>query len=273
MFAGVAVRSCVALFLVAFTIAAPVYSHDLWIVPGKFTVQPGEKIRIFINSGDTFPVSDALLNVGRIGNLTFHPASSEGIEITSFAADGMSLTAEMTATEPGTVALTLALEPRVIRLKAEEFNQYLADEGLSALLALREASGESNEPVVERYTKWAKALLSVGDESDDRWAEPKGLKLEVVPHAPPRTLRRGATLPFVVLFEGKPLPEVTVVGGRAGTPANRVRTVTDSNGAATVVLQEAGWWYLRALHVIQLRDDPEAQWESFWTTITFEVQA
>jgi hypothetical protein len=267
------VRACVAGCLVALTIVPPVYSHDLWIVPGKFAVQPGEKIRIFINSGDSFPVSDALLNVARVGSFTFHPASSEGFEITSLASDGMSLTAEVTATEPGTAAVTLALEPRVIRLKAEEFNQYLADEGLSTLLELRQASGESNEPAVERYTKWAKALLSVGDESDDRWSKPVGMKLEVVPHAPPRTLHRGATLPFVVLFEGKPLPEVTVVGGRAGTPAHRVRTVTDANGEASVVLQEAGRWYLRALHVIRLRDDPEAQWESFWTTITFEVQA
>jgi uncharacterized GH25 family protein len=49
--------------------------------------------------------------------------------------------------------------------------------------------------------------------------------------------------------------------------------VTDSNGQASVVLVEAGRWYLRALHVIRLPDDPEAQWESFWTTITFEVEA
>ncbi|HEX9723811.1 MAG TPA: DUF4198 domain-containing protein [Vicinamibacteria bacterium] len=257
---------------VALTIAAPVYPHDLWIIPGKFAIQPGEKVRVFINSGDTFPVSDALVNAARIGSLTFHPASSGKSEMTSFVADGMSLTAEITATEPGTSALTLALEPRVIRLKAEEFNQYLADEGLLRLLELREARGESKEPAVERYTKWAKAILNVGDESDGRWSESTGLRLEVVPHASPHTLRRGATLPFVVLFEGKPLPVVTVVGGRAGTPAHRVKAVTDSNGEASVVLEEAGRWYLRALHVIRLRDDPEAQWESFWTTITFEVQ-
>jgi hypothetical protein len=267
------VRACVAGCLVALTIAPPVYSHDLWIVPGKFAVQPGEKIRVFINSGDTFPVSDALVNAARVESLTLYSASSEKFEMTSFAADGMSLTAEIAPTEAGTAALTLALEPRVIRLKADEFNQYLADEGFSKLLALREARGESKEPAVERYTKWAKAILNVGDASDDRWSEPTGLKLEVVPHASPHALRPGATLPFVILFEGKPLPDVTVVGGRAGTPAHRVKTVTDSNGQASVVLVEAGRWYLRALHVIRLPDDPEAQWESFWTTITFEVEA
>ena len=96
--------------------------------------------------------------------------------------------------------------------------------------------------------------------------------MEIVPQAPPRPLRRGATFRVVVLFEGEPLPDVTVVGGRAGTSAHRVRAVTDSNGEASVVLEEAGRWYLRALHVIRLQDDPQADWESFWTTITFEVQ-
>ncbi len=102
--------------------------------------------------------------------------------------------------------------------------------------------------------------------------EPTGLRMEIVPQASPHALRRGATLRVVVLFEGEPLPDVTVVGGRAGTPAHRVRAVTDSNGGASVLLEEAGRWYLRALHVIRLQDDPQADWESFWTTITFEVQ-
>jgi uncharacterized GH25 family protein len=257
----------------ALTLAAPVCAHDLWIVPGKFTVEPGEKVRVFINSGDTFPGSDALVGAARIASLTFHPASPEKVDIDSFAADGKSLTAEITASEPGTAALALVLEPRVIRLKAEEFNQYLVDEGLSKLLELREARGESKQPAVERYTKFAKTILSVGDSSEDRSSEPTGLKLEVVPHTPLHALRAGATLPFAILFEGKPLAHVRVVGGRAGTPSHGVQAVTDSNGEASVVLEEAGRWYLRALYMVRLGDDPEAQWESFWTTLTFEVQA
>ena len=260
---------CLALVSI---IAAPVFPHDLWVVPGRFVIQPGEKVRVFINSGDGFPASDALVNVARIESLTFHSTSSGKNAITGFVADGKSLTAEITASEPGTAVLALALEPHLIRLKPEEFNQYLVDEGLPQLVKLREALGESEEPAVERYTKWAKALLIVGDQPDERWSKPTGLKMEIVPQAPPRPLRRGATFRVVVLFEGEPLPDVTVVGGRAGTPAHRVRAVTDSNGEASVVLEEAGRWYLRALHVIRLQDDPQADWESFWTTITFEVQ-
>ncbi len=162
---------CLALALI---IATPVFPHDLWIVPGKFVIQPGEKVRVFINSGDGFPVSDALVNVARIESLTFHSTSSGKNRIAGFVAAGKSLTAEITASEPGAAGLALALEPHLIRLKPEEFNQYLVDEGLPQLVKLREALGESEEPAVERYTKWAKALLSVGDEPDERWWSPRG---------------------------------------------------------------------------------------------------
>ena len=260
--------ACFALILAS---AVPVFSHDLWIVPGKFFLQPGEKTRVFVNSGDTFPTSAALVNAARIQTFTVHTGPSAENPVINFVAEGESLTTEIAAAEAGSLVLTLALEPRLIRLKPEEFHRYLMDEGLPQLVRLREALGESEHPAVERYTKWAKALLFVGVREDGRWSEPTGMRLELVPQSPPQALRRGGTMLLVVLFEGKPLPDVTVVGGRAGTPAHRVSAVTDSNGEISLVLQEAGRWYLRALHVTRLQDDPEADWESFWTTITFQV--
>ena len=253
--------------------AVPVCAHDLWLIPGSFALQPGETVRIFINSGDSFPTSDALINRSRVQSLTLALASQE-VQVDTFVVDGKSLTAEVGPSQPGTSVLALTLEPRVIRLRAEDFNEYLADEKLRGLLELRTARGESNLPAVERYTKFAKAILSVGEQDDDRWSQPAGLKLEIVPRISPRVLRRGTALPFTVLFEGKPVSEVRVVGGRAGTRAQEIETVTDAQGESSVVLEEAGRWYLRVLHMIRLSDDdPEAQWESFWTTLTFEVQA
>jgi len=253
-------------------IAAPVVSHDLWVVPGKFLVQPGEKIRVFINSGDDFPASAARLSEQRIESFVVHSPSATDGPITGLVADGQSLTAEVAVLEPGTSMLAIALKPRLIRLKPEEFRQYLEEEGLPQFLKLREALGESNRPAAERYTKWAKAVLKVGEQEDDRWSKPMGLKLEIVPRTNPHVLHPGDKLTVAVFFDGKPLPDVTVVGGRAGTPPDRVRVVTGSNGEASLVLEKPGRWYLRALHMIRLAADADAEWESFWTTMTFEVR-
>lgn len=267
--ARLSVGLCIGL---ALAIAVPAFSHDLWIVPGRFAIQPGEKVRVFINSGDAFPASDARINAARVESFTFQTGPSEKTPVGSLAAEGKSLTAEITSATPGTGILSLALQPRVVRLEGEAFQQYLVEEGLSQMVSLREALGESGAPAVERYTKWAKALVRVGEPEDGRWSEPAGLRLEIVPRERPFTLSAGGNLRVVVLFEGDPLPEATIVGGRAGTPAHRVRAVTDSNGEADIPLKEVGRWYLRALHMIRLQDDAEADWESFWTTMTFEVQ-
>ena len=253
--------------------AHPAASHDLWLLPGKFVIAPGEKIRVFVNSGDDFPASDSLLGRRRIESLRLHAASGESL-LSEFVAAGESLTAEFLGPDPGTAILALSTRPRAVRLHAEEFNQYLEEDGLPRILELRKKLGEMNRPVVERYTKWAKAILQVGDRQDGTWSKALGLKLEIVPQTNPSTLRPGQSLAVVLLFDGHALAGVEVTGGYAGVASRRVKTVTDSDGWATLVMGESGRWYLRAIHMIRLPDsgdDPEAIWESFWSTLTFEV--
>ena len=259
--------------LAGLAFAHPAASHDLWLLPGKFVIAPGEKIRVFVNSGDDFPASDSLLGRRRIESLRLHAASGESL-LSEFVAAGESLTAEFLGPDPGTAILALSTRPRAVRLHAEEFNQYLEEDGLPRILELRKKLGEMNRPVVERYTKWAKAILQVGDRQDGTWSKALGLKLEIVPQTNPSTLRPGQSLAVVVLFDGHALAGVEVTGGYAGVASRRVKTVTDSDGWATLVMGESGRWYLRAIHMIRLPDsgdDPEAIWESFWSTLTFEV--
>ncbi len=149
------------------------------MLPGKFIIAPGETIRVFINSGDEFPASDALLSRRRIESLRVHVASGESL-LSQFLADGESLTAELVVPEPGTAILALSTRPRAVRLRADEFNQYLEEDGLGKILELRKKLGEMNRPAVERYTKWSKAILQVGDGLDGAWSKALGLKLEIV---------------------------------------------------------------------------------------------
>ncbi len=87
------------------SLASQLKAHDLWIVPGRFHLKPGEKIRIFLNSGDEFPKSDSLLGEFRISSFKLTTASGQ-IPLSRFVADGKSLTAEMEAPAKGTVVLS-----------------------------------------------------------------------------------------------------------------------------------------------------------------------
>ncbi len=250
--------------------ASQLRAHDLWIVPGRFHLKPGESLRIFLNSGDEFPKSDSLLGEFRIASFNQYSAT-EQIPLTGFLADGKSLTAEMKAPSRGTVVLGLATKPRLVRLKADEFNEYLKEEGLLRVLEQRERRGETADAVVERYTKWAKAILAVG-EGDDSWQKNTGMRIEIVPEYDPCGIKVGEALSVRVFFDNKPLSGSTLVGARAGGPPRELEAVTDDEGRARLTISEAGRWYIRTIHMIRLVDDPETQWESFWTTLTFEVQ-
>jgi len=250
--------------------ASQLRAHDLWIVPGRFHLKPGESLRIFLNSGDEFPKSDSLLGEFRIASFNQYSAT-EQIPLTGFVVDGKSLTVEMKAPPRGMVVLGLATKPRLVRLKADEFNDYLKEEGLLRVLEQREQRGETAEAVVERYTKWAKAILAVG-EGDDSWQKNIGMRIEIVPEYDPCETEVGEELSVRVFFEGQPLSGSTLVGARAGGPPRELEAVTDDEGRARLTISEAGRWYIRTIHMIRLVDDPETQWESFWTTLTFEVQ-
>jgi len=250
---------------------AAVDGHDLWTVPGRFNLSPGERCRVFINSGDEFPKSDSLLGAHRVAS--FRMLSSAGEEeLSDFVVDGRSLTVELPPMNEGTVVLALGTKPRLVRLKANEFNEYLKEDGLPQILVLREQRGEMEQAVVERYAKWAKAILRVGDgEKDDIWSRPAGLKMEIVPLNSPYQLDGGGELAAVTLFEGEPVAGLTVTATRAGGPRNEVAGVTDERGQVTLSLLEPGRWSLHTIHMVSVDEDPEADWESFWATLTFEL--
>ena len=76
-----------------------------------------------------------------------------------------------------------------------------------------------------------------------------------------------------VLLDGKALSGVNVTGARASGPAKEISASTDERGEAAVTVAAPGRWYVRAVHMIRLEGDPEVSWESYWATLSFEVQS
>lgn len=264
------VRGALALSLAL--ASAPGFAHDLWIVPGKYRLRAEEVTRVFVNNGDVFPESLTLLGEHRLSAV--HSVSSAGeLPVSDFRVDGKSLTFDFQSAAPGAHVIVLGTRPRTVRMKAEDFEDYLAKEGLAAIAETRKELGETGKPAVERYAKWAKTVVDVGDESGSErsWAEAVGQTLEIVPMDHPNRVQPGATLRLRVLLEGQPLAGASVTGARASGPAKEIRTTTDDAGEALVTPTAPGRWYLRAIHMTRAEGDPEVDWQSFWATLTFEV--
>lgn len=249
--------------------------HDLWILAGRYHLEPFETTRVFINNGDLFPASLTLLGEHRITALALH-GPTDTRPISEFRVEDNSLSFEISPTKAGSHIVALSTRPRRVRLKAKDFNDYLDDSGLDSILAKREELSESGTPAVERYAKWAKALIDVGEleaaEENSAWSKPVGHTIEIVPDVNPNEVTAGGSFGLRVLYEGEPLADVTVAGGKAGGATGEVLTRTDADGHANVTILSSGRWYLRTIHMIERKDDPEVRWESFWCTLTFEVR-
>ena len=57
---------------------------------------------------------------------------------------------------------------------------------------------------------------------------------------------------------------------RSSTPSSIHTLRTDADGRATFLISQKGVWYISLIHMVET-DDPDADYESNWATMTFEV--
>jgi len=263
-------RGCAALLL-PLALTAAVAAHDLWLLSSSFIIKPGQIVRVAANSGDSFPKSTAAVTPDRVARCALVTAA-ETIPLDKLQVQGDSLVITAQPKRPGNAIVELVLRPRLITLPADKFTEYLAEEGLTEVIEARRAAGADKQEGRERYAKSAKALLQVGAKDDVTYARLLGHRLEIVPDRNPYTLKVGSRLKVQVIYEGLPLAKAQVESGSTAMSGNKVKTRTNESGLATIELSTPGLWYIHALQMVPLRNDPEADWESSWATLTFEMK-
>ncbi len=253
-------------------VACSVAAHDTWLVPQKFRVAAGQAVQVALNTSEAFPTSEAAPAPDRIAR--FEVVTGGGRRgVTGYRAEGKSLVAEVTPGD-GLTVVAAATHPRLIVLKPEQFNEYITAERLEAIVAARQARGDVQKDGRERYSKIAKlALCAPGGGGADS-AKPMGLRVEIVPLASPCGLEKDDRLKVQVLWEGRPLAHVWVTGGYEGVHGHEypVWVRTDGEGRAEVKLDRSGAWFVRVLHMVPSTEFEDADWQSWFSTLTFEVR-
>jgi hypothetical protein len=246
---------------------APAPAHDLWLVPDG-APGPGQ-VAVRVCTGDSFPISVHRLEPERIVSFNLH--SRAGVRpISGAAADGLALVTRVELPADG-VIVALSIAPRLLRLEAREFNDYLTHDGVLQILEQRRLLQELARPVTERYSKHAKLLLAGTAGHNDLALRPIGAELEIVPHVDPARLQVGHLLELTVLFHGAPAPGLTILGAGAGAAGSLFSAVTDARGEAAFPPDAAGLWSAHVIHMTRLSGDPAADYESVWATLTFWI--
>ena len=250
-------------------LAAPALAHDFWIEPSTFRPAVGSTVtlRLVVGQGfrgDALPRNPALI-------VRFVLVSDAGeTPVAGRPADEPAGSARID--RPGLQVAGYRSRTSQVSLEPAKFEDYLREEGLEAIIAERSGRGESQKPSRELFSRCAKALLEAAGApgGGDR---PLGFTLELVAEKSPYGLSAGAELPVRILYEGKPLPGALIAALPYDEPDRKLSQRSDAYGRVVFRLPRAGVWLVKAVHMVRTKDNTEAEWESFWASLTFEIPA
>src|ERR1043165_5216209 len=179
-------------------------AHDLFLTLSSFLVRPESSVRITALNG-TFTKSENSIARARIADLSLAgPGGRKALDTALVAADGPRTAIRIEVGPAGTYVAGLSLHPSAITLDGTQFNAYLKEEGLEAVLEDRRAKNELGKPATERYAKHVKVVFQAGSSLSDDWSVVLGYPAEIVPLANPYALHPGDTLRLELRSAGAP---------------------------------------------------------------------
>jgi uncharacterized GH25 family protein len=265
-------------------VTAVASAHDFWLVPDAFQVAGGGTLTVEGRTSSNFPASLSAVTTDRIAAAeVIGAAGRERIGVVEQGPSVLRLRHRPAAA--GQYVVAVQLQPRSVRESAAGFRRYLDLEGAPDALARVEREGllRGRDSVTRRYAKYAKTIVEVGD-GGRAWASEAGHPLEFVPTTDPARWRAGDTATVVLRYRGAPLPGIRVHADQVAWPAadavtaRRVppRTIdlrTDGAGQVRVLLDRAGLWNVRTIHVVQADAGSGADWDTHWATLVVRVPA
>lgn len=246
---------------------APLLAHDMWIEPTTFSPEPGQIVGVRLRVGqdllgDPLPLDPALVN-----QFVVEDAAGRRPVVRRDGADPAGL---LRVAMPGVLVIGYRSNPSAIELAAEKFNQYVKEEGLDAVAALRARRNDTGARARELFSRCAKSLVFSGSPSDAQGDRRLGFTLELVAERNPYAIRAGEDLPVRLTYENRPLAGALVVAMNRLNPSEKLSARTDNDGRVRFRLRPGGMWLVKAVHMVPAPAGSNADWASFWASLTFE---
>ncbi len=250
-------------------VGQPLLAHDVWIEPTTFSPKPGQlvgvRLRVGENlHGDPMPLVPGLVNqfivesaIDRKPIRARHRAEEAGV---------------LRVASPGMQIIGYRSNRSAITLDGDKFTQYLKEEGLDAVVDLRARRNEADAGAREVYSRCAKSLVLSGSPSETHGDRTLGFPLELLAERNPYTIARGEKLPVRLTFQGQPLAGALVVAMNSQSPADKQAARTDVDGRVWFRLHPGGMWLIKSVHMVAAPAGVDAEWESFWASLTFEAR-
>lgn len=249
-----------------------IHAHEYWFEPDTFFPEPNTKTPVHLYVGDGLikdrqerPYQPLMTRMFAIHT------SNSSTDLKHLLTDGALPITEFSPTQNGNYLLAMERDWASVTLEAQKFEDYLRTDGLDEIVIERAKRGESAKQGREKYSRFIKSLLMVGQSPDNTYAKTLGLKLEITPLENPYSKKIGDTLKFKVMFDGKPLIGKTVFADNRDSTTQKM--TTDNKGELSMKIAHQGLWLIRLVHMQRCQTNCEtADWESYWGAFTFGVR-
>ena len=281
----------VALLLAFLAGIAGAAAHDFTILPDTSHPAPDADFALAMWVGAVFPGELVPWRTGRVTEFAVVDARGRR-DIETPVIEGEPPRARLRLRQPGTAVVALSTDASYITMEPAEFTAYLEEEGHEAALTTRRSTGKDASKGHERYTRHVKTILNAAGPGASVALSRVGMTLEIVPEKDLSKLRPGEALPVRVFFRNAPYAHGAICAADspglgpnpdaahdAGAAPGKGKGPyawcgrLDGAGRAKVPLPRPGWQMLRATRMVALRDDPKADWHSYWSSLTFELAA
>src|SRR6185295_14151419 len=119
----------------------PLTAHDMWIEPTTFLPQAGQIVGVRLRVGQDLLGDPLPRNTALVNQFIFEDSAGRKPVIGREGSDPAGL---LRVDAPGLIVVGYRSNPSAVDLPAEKFNQYLKEEGLDAVAALRASRNETN---------------------------------------------------------------------------------------------------------------------------------
>lgn len=257
-----------ALVLTVFCATSPVIqAHDFWLEASPFYQKPNKNIHISVHVGENMK-GEQLPNIPSWYR-EFDVITGSGLNEVEgdMGSDPAGIFYHETE---GVYAIGYLSSKKTVELPATKFSPYLQKQGLEKIIQQRKDLGESAKNGIEIYSRNVKTLVKIGDKNEVNFYDYDfSYPLNISPMQDPYSLKVGDELKVKVTFNKKPAQGLLLKAQIKHNKTFKFETRTDEQGFAILPIQAKGIWLIHTVEMQRSNYD-EIDWESFWSSITFE---
>lgn len=264
-----------AAVLVGFVAAVtPAAAHEFWLDAQDYTLDIGQELRVDIRVGQDFKGNKYSFNPNQ-----FYDFSATDVDgktpIDGRIGDQPAV--GMTPVNEGLLVLNHFATAQLLTYQDDgKFEDFILSKGLDWVLEEHVARGLPVFGFGEGYTRFAKALIAVGDGAG-RDAH-TGMPFELVALQNPYTDDISNGLPVRLFLGADGITDIQIDIFRRpadGSDVVKTHVVTDETGLAFIPIVDGDIYMVNAVHMIKPSDEDiertTAVWHSLWASLTFQA--